>query len=245
VVPLAIGVKDGPSRIVGTFLGRVTSFQDGCRELISKSFIEGESSMRLLEVVGLSALVLSLGIVSVGHSENVSVDRAGALSRLDSKANECRRFLVTGPRKGAVQRQQVSQGLREIDALRSQIESGRAVDAAAVTALVDRDFSGASSAGSADVELRREARDRDIVLGRKLGMSRLARTDEVEQGSVDRRVDQRQATVADQIENASVRRSTLSQSLTTGPKLGAMDRERIRQEIESLDMMIETLESQR
>ncbi|MHA7837285.1 MAG: hypothetical protein ACX98W_07485 [bacterium] len=193
-------------------------------------------------------------------------DREVALARLDSRVDVLRREIGPGPRVGAVKKSRVRKEIREIRSVMQDLEAGARPDPQQIARLLDvqlapERLSPEQLAERADQ--RRAVKERRLIAGPRIGAlqrsrirSELAKLDdiiadleagrEIELARVDDllgvRAPRRPLTPAEKLRSLEIQRATLKRKIGPGPRIGMVERTRIRDEIEAVDAMISELE---
>lgn len=222
-------------------------------------------TLRMIAVTMLFSLVMGAPLVSASQS-NPS-DRSLVETSLEQRANELRRQLLLSPKLGMAREARIRGDLQEIDTLLVRLDAGETPNAVELAAVLGRPWGGdgVSTSTSPDaLATRQEELERRLKLAPKLGarervairqqiheldelIAALERGEDVELARLDRLLGRSTPQVASTPEeirgDLEVRRASMTQRLETAPKLGIMERNRIREEIKALDAMIESLES--
>ena len=215
--------------------------------------------------VGL-AILLAAVLASTVHA--ASTDRAGAVARLEARADDLSRQMILPPKKGRLFHTKMRADIRAIETEVARLQAGGSVDEARLATLtgqassVDRDD---PSALAKRADARREAMERRLVVGPKMGSLRrqairedVSRLDAaiaaLESGrDVDDEVlsDLLGVMIADasrspeeRLQDSEVQLAAMKRRLIAGPKMGTLQRAQLRDEIEALDAMIDQLERQ-
>jgi hypothetical protein len=209
----------------------------------------------------------SISSVSAASAESPLTDRDAALSRLDSRAEVLRRKIGPGPVKiGALEKQQLRAELREIRGVMEQLAAGADPEPERIARLIDeqavRDPLDAQLI-STRADQRQEIQQRRLIVGPKIGALERARIRsdlneldqliadlesgrDIEVARIDRLLDVRRPpepmTAEERLRSLEIQRATLKRSVVAGPKIGIVERSRIRDEIQSIDAMIANLE---
>lgn len=188
----------------------------------------------------------------------------GIAARLDARAEHLQSQLVSGRKLGAVQRQRLRSELREVNALSERIAAGERPDSSAVAEVLARP--GDEKRDRDELALtRREVLERRLDVGPKIGaMERIRIRDELQE--LDRMIADLEAgrsvdvarlddllgrstpaapprTPEEKRRALEIERASLEREMRPSPKKGALERSRIRAEIDMLDRMISDLES--
>lgn len=223
-------------------------------------------TVRMIAVTVLFSLVIGAPLVSASQS-NPSDDRLLVETSLQQRADELRRQLLVAPKLGVAREARIRGDIQAIDTLLARLDAGETPSAVELAAVLGRPWAGDGAAASTSSEalaVRQEELERRLKLAPKLGarervairqqigeldelIAALERGEDVELARLDallgRATPQIASTPEEIREDLKVRKASMRQRLDTAPKLGIMERERIRQEIDALDAMIEDLES--
>lgn len=212
----------------------------------------------------------SISSISVASAGSPFSDRDAALTRLESRADALRRKIGPGPVKiGALERQQLRAELREVRGVMDQLAAGADPEPERIARLTGeqpvRDALDAQLI-STRADQRQEIQQRRLMTGPKIGALERARIRsdlneldqliadlesgrEIEVARIDRLLDVRRPpepmTAEERRRSLEIERATLKRSVLAGPKIGIVERSRIRDEIEAIDAMIENLEDRR
>lgn len=219
---------------------------------------------RLLTAV-LAALMALCVPVSVSAGSNQA-----AITRLESRADSLRDQMLGGPKKGAIVNSRLKAQLRAIHAEIDRLEGGAPIEEAQLAALLRPNAEYGREDRRPDdlarrADARQEAMERKLSSGPKLGaMQRvairqdLARLDDLiadlESGrdvAPEALAELLGVMIADsrrspeeRLRETEMQLAAMERKLSSGPKLGGMQRAQVRQEIRALDAMIERLERQ-
>ena len=220
-----------------------------------------------LATILIAIATFSISSISVAGAGSPFSDRDAALTRLESRADALRRKIGPGPVKiGALERQQLRAELREVRGVMDQLAAGADPEPERIARLTGeqpvRDALDAQLI-STRADQRQEIQQRRLMTGPKIGALERARIRsdlneldqliadlesgrEIEVARIDRLLDVRRPpepmTAEERRRSLEIERATLKRSVLAGPKIGIVERSRIRDEIEAIDAMIENLE---
>ncbi|MEZ4331878.1 MAG: hypothetical protein R3F35_08985 [Myxococcota bacterium] len=220
-------------------------------------------TFRMIAVTVLLLLVTGAPLVSASQSR--ASDRPLIEASLEQRAGALRAQLLLSPKLGMARSAQIRGDLQTLDRLLARLDAGETPSGVELAAALGRPWMGEGSVSASPglLQARQEALERRLALAPKLGarervairaqideldelIAALERGEDVELARLDRLLGRSTPEVAStpvEIRNdLEVRRARMTRRLEAGPKLGILERERIRQEIEALDAMIEHLE---
>ena len=220
-------------------------------------------TFRMIAVTVLFLLVMGAPLVSASQSHRS--DRPLVEASLEQRASELRALLLASPKLGMARSAQIRADIQSIDEMLARLDAGETPNGVELAAVLGRPWLGDESVAAAPdlIEARQQALERRLRLAPKLGarervairaqldeldalIAALERGEDVELARLDRLLGRATPEVASTPEeiraDLEVRRASMTRRLEVGPKLGILERKRVRQEIEALDAMIEQLE---
>ncbi len=216
--------------------------------------------------MGLAVGLLAVSVTSVSHAS--STDKAGAIARLEARADALSDSLVSAHKQGVAQHSAIRNHERAIRDEIERLKAGGALDSERVASLLDEttgvQTDDATALANRATE-RRDALQRKSVAGPKMGHAAQSRVQQeiedldsmilsLERGQevdsarlnalLGASASQVPVTTSERIHESKVKLATLKRQLTAGPKQGVVTRAQLREEIRMIDEMIDQLESQ-
>jgi hypothetical protein len=214
-------------------------------------------------------LVVGLLTLSTGALANASsLDRTSAIAQLESREDQLTRELVMPPKKGVAQRSEIRSQRSAVQDEIERLAAGASPDASRMASLMDESVTPDADDSRALANLassRQKAFERKLVAGPKIGLAResqirreindldsmiaaLERGEDVDiarmNDALGMMIARAPLTPEQRLQESKYELASLKRKLLAGPRIGAVTRGKIRDEIEMLDTMIEQLESQ-
>lgn len=215
-------------------------------------------------------LAILLGVSSASASapnaKSPLADRDAAISRLEARADQLRREIGPGPRQGALKKARIRSEIREISSVVDRLETGEQVKTQKIARLLgeqpEPDRTSTEFIANR-AEQRKEIKRRRLVAGPRIGAverseirSDLAKLDrliaeleagrDIELARVDELLNVRTPrgplTPEERMRSLEIELATMKRKIGPGPRIGMVERTRIRDRIEEIDAMIEHLE---